>query len=66
MPILHPCARRRSPTNINTKSVASAAAIAMALGKLLCVFEAEHTSKTGSYCPSIFSFQARGQSEVVL
>ena len=66
MPILHPCARRRSPTNINKMRVASVAEIAMAAAKLLCVFEAEHASRTGSYCPSIFLFQACSQSKILL
>ena len=66
MPTLHPCARRRSPKNINNKSIVSAAGIAAALIMLLCVFVAKHTSNSGSYCPPIFSFQARGQSTVLL
>lgn len=59
MPPLHPRARRRSPININSKSIMSAAGRAAPLITLpvVCVFVGKHTSNSGSYSAPTFSFQ---------
>ena len=55
MPTLFPCARSRSPTSINKKSIASARGMEKEAARLRCMFVTKHTSKAGSYtAPSFF------------
>lgn len=55
MPTLFPCARSRSPTSINKKSIASVRGMEKEAARLRCMFVTKHTSKAGSYtAPSFF------------